>query len=328
MPTNFDKLTKEQKDRFTQAQPFAAQRGLLKDEVSGLFGAINKRDYMVGMKDLLMELYDCPDYFKDTQTGLNVVENAALSILGVTTPASLGSAISSGDWDNGLLVRFALLMPEPDYAERPASPVYQPAPTDLIDDLRLLHERLPAPEMTELGWHAPSALRLNVACWAECQRYGDELRRLCDPHREVELDDRLKGIYGRMHVQAFKLASLFAALDWLKTSADAPMVTVEHWNAAQAICDGWRTSAHRLLEQLDKSGEAVQEKRQQDRMLNAIRQTGEAGIGLRDLYRNLNLSAKQARGLAGDLVRAGLIEERRMDRAEWFVAVEYVTGQG
>ena len=34
-----------------------AQRGLLKDEVSGLFGAINKRDYMVGMKDLLMELY-------------------------------------------------------------------------------------------------------------------------------------------------------------------------------------------------------------------------------------------------------------------------------
>jgi len=91
MPTNFDKLPKAQQERLTRGQPFAAQRGLLKDEVSGLFGAINKRDYMVGMKDLLMELYDCPDYFdKDTQTGLNVVENAALSILGVTTPASLG----------------------------------------------------------------------------------------------------------------------------------------------------------------------------------------------------------------------------------------------
>ncbi len=327
MPTNFDKLTKEQKDRFTQAQPFAAQRGLLKDEVSGLFGAINKRDYMVGMKDLLMELYDCPDYFdKDTQAGLNVVENAALSILGVTTPASLGSAISAGDWDNGLLVRFALLMPEPNYVERPASSVYQPAPADLIDDLRRLHEKLPAPEMTEMGWSAPGALRPDVKCWAECQRYGDELRRLCDPRREVELDERLKGVYGRMHVQAFKLATLFAALDWLKSSDDAPTVTVEYWNAAQAICDGWRTSAHRLLEQLDKSGEAVQEKRQQDRLLNAIRQAGEAGIGLRDLYRNLNFSAKQARGLAGDLVRAGLIEERRMDRAEWFVAVEYVSG--
>jgi len=236
MPTNYDKLSKAQQDRLTKAQPFAAQRGLLKDEVSGLFGAINKRDYMVGMKDLLMELYDCPDYFdKDTQTGLNIVENAALSILGVTTPASLGCAISTGDWDNGLLVRFALLMPEPDYAERPASLIYQPAPPDLIDDLQKLHERLPAPQLTEMGWSAPSALRLNVECWAEVQHYGDHLRRLCDPRREVELDDRLKGVYGRMHVQAFKLASLFASLDWLNTRDEAPTVTLDHWQAAHSF---------------------------------------------------------------------------------------------
>jgi len=326
MPTNFDKLPKAQQERLTKGQPFAAQRGLLKDEVSGLFGAINKRDYMVGMKDLLMELYDCPDYFdKDTQTGLNVVENAALSILGVTTPASLGSAISAGDWDNGLLVRFALLMPEPDYAERPASPMYQSAPTDLIDDLRQLHEKLPAPEMTEMGWSAPGALRLNVECWGECQRYGDELRRLCDPRREVELDERLKGVYGRMHVQAFKLAALFAALDWIKTSDAAPTVTVEHWNAAQAICDGWRTSAHRLLEQLDRSGEAVVERRLQDRVLTVIQEAGTTGIAMRDLYRKLNLSAKQARSLAQDLIRAGLIEERRIDRAEAYIAVDFLT---
>ncbi len=327
MPTNFDKLPKAQQERLTRGQPFAAQRGLLKDEVSGLFGAINKRDYMVGMKDLLMELYDCPDYFdKDTQTGLNVVENAALSILGVTTPASLGSAISAGDWDNGLLVRFALLMPEPDYAERPAAPVYQPAPVDLIDDLRQLHEQLPTPKMTEMGLSAPGALRLNVECWAECQRYGDELRRLCDPRREVELDERLKGVYGRMHVQAFKLAALFAALDWLKTNDAAPTVTAEHWHAAQAICDGWRKSAHRLLEQLDKSGEAVIERRLQDRVLTVIQETGAGGIAMRDLYRKLNLSAKQARQLTQDLIRAGLIEERRIDRAEAYIAVEQVTG--
>jgi hypothetical protein len=325
MPTNFDKLPKAQQDRLTKAQPFAAQRGLLKDEVSGLFGAINRKDYMVGMKDLLMELYDCPDYFdKDTQTGLNVVENAALSILGVTTPASLGSAISAGDWDNGLLVRFALLMPEPDYAERPASPVYQPAPTDLIDDLRHLHEKLPAPEMTEMGWSAPGALRLNVECWTECQRYGDALRQLCDPRREVELDERLKGVYGRMHVQAFKLASLFAALDWLKTNDNAPTVTAEHWNVAQAICDGWRTSAHRLLEQLDKSGEATLERRQQDRMLTLIRAKGHAGCELRDLYRQMHITAKIGRQVAQELVRAGLVVQVSIDGAEGYAAIESI----
>jgi len=129
-----------------------------------------------------------------------------------------------------------------------------------------------------------------------------------------------------MHVQAFKLASLFAALDWHKTNDDAPTVTVEHWNAAQAICDGWRMSAHRLLEQLDKSGEAVIERRLQDRILIVIQEAGGAGIAMRDLYRKLNLSAKQARTLAQDLIRAGLIEERRIDRAEAYIAVENPIG--
>lgn len=325
MPSNFDKLPKIQQERLTHAQPFAAQRGLLKDEVSGLFGAINKRDYMVGMKDLLMELYDCPDYFdKDTQTGLNIVENAALSILGVTTPASLGSAISAGDWDNGLLVRFALLMPEPDYVERPAFPDFQPAPQDLIDELRRLHEKLPAPQLTEMGWTAPGALRLNVQCWSEVQAYGDELRRNCDPRRDVELDDRLKGVYGRMHVQAFKLATLFAALDWVNTTDDTPTVTVKHWSAAQGIAETWRTSAHRLIEQLDRSGEATVERRQQDRMLNVVRNKGTQGCELRDLYRQMHLPAKVARQLAQELVKAGLVVEVRVDGAEAYTAIEHI----
>lgn len=325
MPSNFDKLVREQQERLTKAQPFAAQRGLLKDEVAGLFGAINKRDYMVGMKDLLMELYDCPDYFdKDTQTGLNIVENAALSILGVTTPASLSCAVSTGDWDNGLLIRFALLSPEPNYAERPAAKQYRTVPQSLIDDLKALHERLPAPQQSETGMTAPGSLRLNVQCWQQCQEYGDWLRRMCDPGRDTELDDRLKGVYGRMHVQAFKLASLFAALDWLKTSDKVPTVTIDHWNAAQALAEGWRQSAHRLLEQIDRSGEAVQEKRHQDRMLTAIRESGKQGYMLRDLYRKMHLTAKAGRQIAQELVKAGLVVERRISGAEAYIAVEYI----
>jgi hypothetical protein len=298
---------------------------LLKDEVAGLFGAINRKDYMVGMKDLLMELYDCPDYFdKDTQTGLNIVENAALSILGVTTPASLSCAVSTGDWDNGLLIRFALLSPEPNYAERPAAKSYRTVPQNLIDDLKTLHDRLPAPQQSETEMKAPGSLRLNVQCWEQCQQYGDWLRRMCDPGRDTELDDRLKGVYGRMHVQAFKLAGLFAALDWLKTSDEVPTVTVEHWQAGQALAEGWRQSAHRLLEQLDRSGEAVVERRQQDRMLTAIRESDKQGYRLRDLYRKLHLTAKAGRQIAQELIKAGLVVERRISGAEAYVAVEYI----
>ena len=323
MPNNFEKLTQEQQDRLTRAQPFAAQRGLLKDEVAGLFGAINKRDYMTGMKDLLMELYDCPDYFdKDTQSGLNIVENAALSILGVTTPAGLGSAVSEADWSNGLLIRFALLCPEKNYQERPAAQAYQPVPQTLIDTLRVLHERLPAPEQTAMGVKPPAALRLEVKCWSACQAYGDRLRQLCDPKRETELDDRLKGVYGRLHVQAFKLATLFAALDWLDTSEPTPTVTEEHWQAGQGIAETWRQSAHQLLTQLDQSGEAVQEKRHQDQMLGLIREQGQLGIALRALYRRMHVTAKVGRQVAQELVKAGLVYEVRINGAEGYTASE------
>ena len=99
---------------------------------------------------------------------------------------------------------------------------------------------------------APGSLHLNAQCWEQCQQYGDWLRRMCDPGRDTELDDRLKGVYGRMHVQAFKLVSLFAALDWLKTSDEMPMVMADHWNTALALAEGWRQPAHRLLEQIDR----------------------------------------------------------------------------
>jgi DNA-binding IclR family transcriptional regulator len=59
-------------------------------------------------------------------------------------------------------------------------------------------------------------------------------------------------------------------------------------------------------------------------LLRAIRRTGATGTSLRDLYRNLNLSAKRARQLAYDLVKAGLVAERQFQGAEWFVAVEFL----
>jgi predicted transcriptional regulator len=325
MPANFDKLTKPQQERLTKAQPFAAQRGLLKDEVAGLFGAINKREYMVGMKDLLMELYDCPEYSdKDTQAGLTIVENAALSILGVTTPAGLAMATSDADWANGLLIRFALLTPEPDYRERPALKTFQPPPKALVEGLRRLHEKLPAPSKTDTGLVVPGSLQLKVECWEACQAYSQTLRQLCHPQRDLELDERLKGVYGRMHVQAFKLAALLAALDWLETDEPTPIVTERHWASGQAIAEHWRGSAARLLQQMDRSGEAVMEQRDQSKLLALLRKSAQHGMGLRDLYHALNLPAKRARQLAQDLVKAGLIVERLYGRAEWYVAVEFI----
>ena len=273
-----------------------------------------------------MELYDCPDYSdKDTQAGLTIVENAALSILGVTTPSGLSSAISDADWSNGLLIRFALLTPEPDYTERPPTALYKEVPKALIDGLRKIHDKLPQPEKGEErgGLRAPASLSLDVQCWDECQTYSEHLRSLCKPSSHNELDERLKGVYGRMHVQALKLASLLAVMDWSETNDERPKVTLQHWETGKSIAEIWRASAAQLLVQMDRSGEAVQEQREQSKLLDMIRKAGTNRRGLREMYRALNLPAKRARHLAQDLVRAGLIVERQNGRAEWYIGSEF-----
>jgi hypothetical protein len=328
MPGNYKELSYAQQEILAKGRAFAAQRGLFKDEVAGLFGAFNRKDYMYGLKDLIMELYDCPDYSdKDTQTGLTIVENAALSILGVTTPAGMAGAISDADWQNGLLPRFLLLTPEPEYSERPTLKRSGKPPEEIVSGLKQLYERLPMPQAEGDGWSSPQALRVEATCWDSVEAYSNRLRKLCDPNRETALDDRLKGVYGRMHVQAIKVATILAALDWMKTDQPAPTISHEHWQTAEAVTEHWRTSAHRLLTSLDRSGAGRDERRQQDRVLEAIRLAGSGGITLREVYRSLTMKALDARQCVQELLKAGLITPRPIGSAEGYMAVHLPLAQ-
>ena len=328
LPGNYRELTYAQQELLSKARGFAAQRGLFKDEIAGLFGAFNKRDYMAGMKDLIMELYDCPDYSdKDTQTGLTIVQNAAPSILGVTTPAGLAAAITPADWANGLLPRFLLLTPEPDYEERPTLKHYEPPPAAVVEGLKTLHQRLPLPAQEGDGWAAPEALEVETQCWDAVQAYSNRLRRLCDPNDETPLDDRLKGVYGRLHVQAVKLALILATLDWMGSDSPKPAITLDHWRTAETVAEHWRLSAHRLADHLDRSGAARDELRAQDRMLALFREAGRPGLRLRDAYRSLKMGAGTARQMALELVRARLLVETRIGDAEAYAAVSPGEGQ-
>ena len=324
MPGNYKELTYAQQELLSKAQAFAAQRGLFKDEIAGLFGSFNRKDYMQGMKDLIMELYDCPDYAdKDTQSGLTIVRDAALSILGVTTPAGLSAATSATDWDNGLLPRFLMLTPEPDYQERPTLKVYRPAPESITHGLKALYERLPTPTQEGDTWKSPQALQVEVQCWPQVQAYSDRLRKLCDPHHETPLDDRLKGLYGRMHVQGIKLAMILSALDWMEGEQPAPVVTKDNWQTAETLAEHWRLSAHRLLDQVDRSGAGREERHQQDRVLDALRAAGPGGITLRRMYRNLNLRSADARQIVLELVRDGQVSMTSIGSAEACVYAGY-----
>jgi hypothetical protein len=284
LPPNFSDIPQRDRARLEKGNRYAAQRGLLRDELSGLFKSMG-RDYMAGLKELIMTLYDCPAYL-DSNTnnkGLVVIRDAALSILGAATPAELATALSSADWFNGNLARFALLTPEPDYAERPASRESQ-TPTDLANRLQRLHEKLPEPPLPDVfgDKQVGEAWSLTADIWSGYHAYEQALRAMTAP--DSSLDDRLRAIYGRLHVQAIKIAILLAALDWAddEQAPPRPKVTAAHWYRAQGIAEDWRASAHRLLADLGENEEG----RLENRVLGLLRVCGGSAT-VRDLYRSL-----------------------------------------
>ena len=289
LPPNFSDIPQVDRARLEKGNRYAAQRGLLRDELSGLFKSMG-RDYMAGLKELIMMLYDCPAYL-DSNTnnkGLVVIRDAALSILGAATPAELASALSPSDWFNGNLARFALLTPEPEYKERPA-PKETHAPTDLANRLRRLHERLPEPPLPDaLGEKKTAeAWSLSAEIWAVCHAYEKALRAMTAPNSS--LDDRLRAIYGRLHVQGIKVAILLAAMDWADDNAGLPhpKVKAAHWYRAQQIVEDWRASAHRLLADLGENEEG----RLEGRILSFLRACGGVAT-VRDIYRALRSPRK------------------------------------
>ncbi len=289
LPPNFSAIPQHDRSRLEKGNRYAAQRGLLRDELSGLFKSMGK-DYMAGLKELIMTLYDCPAYL-DSNTnhkGLVVIRDAALSIMGAATPAELAYSLSNADWYNGNLARFGLLTPETNYTERQANSSTQP-PTALAKRLQKLHECLPDPPKPDaLGEDTQSiSWSLTADIWPHVHAYEQSLRVLTAP--DASLDDRLRAIYGRMHVQAIKIAILLAALDWADSPNDTkrPVVSQAHWFRAQLITEEWRASAHRLLAELGENAEMRLEKR----ILGLLKSSG-GSASVRDLYRALRSPRK------------------------------------
>lgn len=309
LPPNFDDIAQRDRERLVKGNRFAAQRGILRDELSALFKSFG-RDYMSGMKELLMQLFDCPDYL-DSNTnnrGLVVIRDAALSILGAATPAELSASLSPNDWYNGTLARFVLLTPEPEYAERPAASDTV-MPEALVAPLRLLHEALPAPPTAEaIGDRQPTLEPWSLVAgelWEPLHAYERVLREMTAPN--APLDDRLRTVYGRLHVQALKVAIILAALDWIELGErrqGRPVVRAAHWYRAQTIVETWRASAHRLLHDLGESEEARLETRIVKLLLG-----NPGGLSVRDIYRALRSPRKPVIEALKALEQDGQVEQ-------------------
>jgi hypothetical protein len=305
-PANLAQLSLFEQENWTAERNFAAQRGWVLDEMSGLMAGAGK-DYNAGLLEACLRFYDCdPVYTRSTRNqGRVVVRNSCLSLLGASTPAALSFHMTAERlWGMGWWARFALLTPEP---ERPAwrDAIETPRPKAIVDGLLSLYDRLPAaqwPEQTKA-----QTVHLGAGVFDHWNRYNKALS--CDLLTE-ELPGQLWGSYGRLPTMALKVAMILAALDW---QPETPCkIELPHLARALEITEAWRASAHRAIETANANEVDVIFKR-------IMRQLAKhpSGATVRDIYRFIkDKSPAVIEAALGEMVLAGLIEESEPEQGK------------
>jgi len=240
-----------------QAKKFAAQRLVLRDEISGLFKSFG-RDFMAGLREDLLEMYDAPrtNRVATNSRGIIIARDIAPCLIGASTPFAMASALSDKDWQDGTLARFVLVTPEPDFHDRTPNDSW-PDNTWFVEFLAGLHRRLPEPPKDDRL--RPIMLLPDRAVWERIMAYSNALRMMTSP--EQNLDNRLRGIYGRHHVKALKTAIALAVGDWHLNGGGELKIELRHWLRAQQLAEEWRTSAHRFLKHISVNEDVETQKR-------------------------------------------------------------------
>lgn len=301
-PENMDSLPETEREIINNARRFAAQRALLIDEASSLLGS-GKKDYMQGYSEWLMKAYDAPERLTRStrSSGLQVVNRVGLSILGATTPAAMARNITPDRWEDGDLARYALLFPEGSMPFDDDWGAYSP-PDYVVDQLKLLHERLPQPGNSWEQFKAPDIMQVRIE--DDVKTAMKKYRKAYFDMTESDLDQRLHGNYGRLPVQCIKVALSLALIDWCDQAVgNPPVMRMGHWARAQMITEQWRSSLHRLLQAISESKDS----RAQTRIISILKYSP-TGLTLRDISRSCGIPTKELQSAIHVLVESGEVE--------------------
>ena len=299
-PPNIEQLNERNRNRIREGLKFAGQRGILIDEATKMLNA-QAKDYMAGLLELLLEAFDAPDLLeKDLKQGRLVINRLGLSILGATTPAALSLFMTHARWETGEMARYILLAPE---AAEPFSVTSDAAaiPESLLNRLKALYNRLPAPTDDSTEGSQPTALAASMepAAIESMNLYRRAMIELSD-----DVPSALQGNYGRMPAQALKVALSLALIDWAGQAEGNPLVIrIGHWARAVEIAEEWRASLHRTYQDVTRS----KEERLQDEIAHQLRRSP-SGLTVRDLQRITRApKAKDVQDAINVMIDAGMV---------------------
>lgn len=282
---------------------YAAQRGICLDEMSGMMSSAG-RDFNAGLIEYLMKFYNCEELTqRETRgEGLTVVRNSYLSFLGASTPMALSVAMNSEVlWSGGWWPRFALIGAG-DCKPKLLDPLSEPPDADpIVNGIRRLYNCFQQPTWPDPV--DPVDVIIEHDAYTAWHNY---FRALYQMVSEQLLDSALSPLYGRLHIQALKVAMILAALDWSggEWQESSPVVKLAHVARAIDVAERWRASSHRIMADVTMGENA----RFLQRVLSHVISAGEWGVTLRDLYKALSKSPYEVETALSQLLRAAEIE--------------------
>jgi Protein of unknown function (DUF3987) len=253
----------------------------------GNFLATAKRDYMAGMKELLADLYDCPDRYRRETSGLGMLEiwNPYLVVLATSQTGWFLEKINELDLRSGFLARFLYV---PAYTKERHCPF--PPPLDQRGFEALVG-----------SLNAVSTLNGRLALDAEAMnRYVAWVEQ---HERDLAEDDadRLSAFWTRLSPIALKLAMILHAAGNRREQRTIDVATIE---STLKLVEVFKLGLRQLF---TKDLALTHEQRNREKVLRHItKQTEAGGISRRDLQRATSLT----RAAVDEALETLLAEER------------------
>lgn len=301
-------------DLFLRRRAFAAQRGWVRDEASALFASL-KQEFNAGLLELILELYDCPDYYDDLTISRDEtrIERAYLSFFGLSTPVEMAPHFANlGYWSNGLWARCLVLTPDDDVRPFQFFPQTIRDNAAVIGGLSRMYHLFPQPraelDTVELrdgkteqvirvyGVERPAIVTLAPGVWEAWEAYSKATTHTLLHAKAVE--EELNSCYGRFGTLSIKIAMLLAVMD----TDELPIrIELRHYAAGQQRVEGWRAGLHRLW----ASQSATNETRLMERVAKKLERAGSSGVTVRDLCITLHQPSKDIGEALGLLQKSG-----------------------
>lgn len=295
-----------------------------KDEVTGFFDSINRKDYLAGLPELLTQLYDVPSFLSRTLRKETItVSYPYFVFFGGGIRDKVFSLVPESFVLSGFLPRFLIVCGETDRDRlKPISPATREEWSErenIINRLRTLHARINERVAIEIAGQVTtiprqSEIKLTSDAWS---RYNEIEVLLRDAAFDSHLHDVALPTFTRLSTSILKMAMLLAVVRQGEPD-DKNHITVEAQDIDEAAYYGAEFGKH-AISLITVAGTTFSEKQIQI-VMSAIKRT--PGILRSELMQRHRLKARELKEIIDTLDQRGLVTIKPVGRGQSYYPVE------